>query len=1015
MGFAANTHRTVSPVEPTSSLQTPPNAHCLQSSNTSGLGSRSTAKKVGFSAEAEYKEPPVYPEGAVLKHRPTPVSLPSSTSKPGKSILKQTSHTITESTLGSGPAPLSSTMLESTLRQLAGTDRDSKVDAYMMLTRALKDSDALPDRAALNDRMNSFVQFIQRDITVKPTSGSPDISLVNYALGLLILFLRLPGLARSFSEDHAACIVLVDHCIRSFEDPAAPKEVVRNLMQVIANQNFSLKVMTSDRVGRLVSALHNIEEHLNGKSIILSRVLVYRKLVSQVKQPMINHSDWLLDLFTDMLSNIIDIRTNAVALGLDAGFLLNHDRALSRRVMEITALTFQDKRYIDYYREKLRIMLKDRRQAPAVPRIWSVVMLLVRCPFDKWDAFNDWLLVIQACFNSSDFQTRLEANQAWARLVYIALSDERIISDAKRRLSTLRRPFADQMNRKGTGKQSEDLRKAVLGGVCNLFYYAFRPNVSLALVDHYWDSGVAPTMRDLMDRSCEDTIDYGVYAAQILTNLFNCSRTRIWTRERVTDPRLVEPTELPAIDSKWIRRNVSRVFDVVEPILEKNFLALRSKSPTLDLWQALVSSVASAAIKEVKVATDTAAFVARSFNFLQSVWATGVPPGEAGDYSANFLCAVRTYLQVMFEALGQLPFTEKILSTNDQNKFVPISTPSHRMHKAQSQPKAPLAHLFSFISTLPPGVPDDDAFADFIRVVFNPSFKSRLERTQVELAAQFSFLVPVDALCPFGTWALVADWSWSLLKARRLDDQSLGPGGSNPVGQRYRDFVKVLERGLRSTPNLPHHQWLACFDEFVGLCQEEAGDACVAIIAVEPLAQICLELDSSGQSKDPIRTLSILRGLLTVAAHPRDRQAVDAARRRLWGTAAAGSRPNLLDPFDHLYRLTKLALKVLYAAPLPSMSEVAQGILQALCGFLQRSNRQLLLQTLVAIQEGVALWLQDAQKLLTSQSGEAFSSVWQSRLDARNDLLTSTELVTRSSYSGTASCILPWKLASPNS
>ncbi|KAK2073685.1 hypothetical protein P8C59_007943 [Phyllachora maydis] len=436
--------------------------------------------------------------------------------------------------------------------------------------------------------------------------------------------------------------------------------------------------MTSDRVGRLVSALHNIEEHLNGKSIILSRVLVYRKLVSQVKQPMINHSDWLLDLFTDMLSNIIDIRTNAVALGLDAGFLLNHDRALSRRVMEITALTFQDKRYIDYYREKLRIMLKDRRQAPAVPRIWSVVMLLVRCPFDKWDAFNDWLLVIQACFNSSDFQTRLEANQAWARLVYIALSDERIISDAKRRLSTLRRPFADQMNRKGTGKQSEDLRKAVLGGVCNLFYYAFRPNVSLALVDHYWDSGVAPTMRDLMDRSCEDTIDYGVYAAQILTNLFNCSRTRIWTRERVTDPRLVEPTELPAIDSKWIRRNVSRVFDVVEPILEKNFLALRSKSPTLDLWQALVSSVASAAIKEVKVATDTAAFVARSFNFLQSVWATGVPPGEAGDYSANFLCAVRTYLQVMFEALGQLPFTEKILSTNDQNKFVPISTPSHR-------------------------------------------------------------------------------------------------------------------------------------------------------------------------------------------------------------------------------------------------------------------------------------------------------------------------------------------------
>jgi hypothetical protein len=37
-------------------------------------------------------------------------------------------------------------MLDSTIKQLAGSDRDSKLDAYMMLTRALKASNNLPCR-----------------------------------------------------------------------------------------------------------------------------------------------------------------------------------------------------------------------------------------------------------------------------------------------------------------------------------------------------------------------------------------------------------------------------------------------------------------------------------------------------------------------------------------------------------------------------------------------------------------------------------------------------------------------------------------------------------------------------------------------------------------------------------------------------------------------------------------------------------------------------------------------------
>ncbi|KXX83226.1 Telomere length regulator protein rif1 [Madurella mycetomatis] len=948
------------PIDTRLSLHTPPGFQSPASSLTTNSTSRRTRKKVGFSAQAEYKDPPVYAEGEQAKQNLTPVSLSRSASKPVKSILKVPTPVpnLLDSINGaasepSDPSASLATMLESTIQQLAGGDRDSKVDAYLMLTRAWKASNNLPDRVALQEKMSLFTQFMQRDVVAKTPEGTLDTSLVSHTLNLLNTFLHFPAIASTISNDFG--VFIIDHCIRSFEDPSTTKDIARRLMQVISLQNFSPKVMTADRVGRLVSSLHNIEENLKGKSIVLSRVFIYRKLVKQSRQLMVIHSDWLLDMFTDMLSNLADIRSSAISLGLEAAFSVGHEKQLSRRVMEVFNLSFEDMRYIQYYEEKLKAMTKDKHESAVVPEIWSVVILLLRVPLDKWEYAGPWLHIIQNCFNSADFPTKIAANRAWGRLVYLIHLDERSFA---KNLSTLTTPLISQLRRKGSGKTSEDLRQAVLGGICNLFYYTFKPTISSKLLDAYWDNTVKPVVVKMLDPKVEAAEDNLCQASVILGGLFNCTTPRRWRIDRIVDTPLAKPEELPAIDPKWIRHNASRVLAVVGPILEQDFTALAGTStPAYNLWQALVSTVASAAAKEIKVSRDTALFVAEALNVLQKIWKQGLQNEEGGSEVVDFLLAARAYLEVMISSLGLLPFTEKT-------------------GKHQGTAKTPLYSLFSMLSTLPPGVRDDKDFADFFGAVFAPFFASKGDRAKMDLAHDLLSTIPMDTQRPYGPWLLVAENIQGWLEPSDNSHHSAGSGYETPVGHNYRDIVKVLERGIRSTPNLPRKEWESLFYALFERVREETGDAGVAILVVEPLAKVLLEQFAPQTLVDTRpNCVQYVTELVSVATQPRDRQAVDAARKRLWGTVLAGSRSSSFDTFDNLYRAVSEALNHSYSGFDPADSDSAVHLLNELSGFFDRCNRQLFPRAMVAVQDGFLPWFQDSKRLLGGQANSILAAV----------------------------------------
>ncbi|KAI0137741.1 hypothetical protein F4776DRAFT_106442 [Hypoxylon sp. NC0597] len=976
-------------------LHTPPN-YSPASADTTNASSRRSRKKVGFLTQAEYRDAPTYADKENARKQPTPASAPSKTTiKPVKSILKQTSSPGPRNPLATLAIGDEATgqinivaMLDSTIKQLAGADRDSKIDAYMMLARALKTSNNLPDRIALQDKMSLFTQFIQRDVTAKGPNGNIDSSMVNHALTLLCTFFYFTGIASTISSDFG--VFIIDHCIRSFEDPTIPKDVIRHLMQVVASQDFSTKVMTSDRIGRLVSSLHKIEEHIKGKSIIMSRILIYRRLVKQSKIHMVTHSDWVLDLFTDMLSSIKETRLSAIALGLEASFTVGKEKQLSRRVMEVLQMQAQETRYIEYYVERLMNMTKDKADSPAVPQIWSVVILLLRCPIDRWEFFAPWLEIIQRCFNSGDYQTKVEANYAWNRLVYVLHFNETSFSKT---IGTMCQPFISQLRRKGNSKQLDELRKVVVASVCNLYYYAFKPNLGTAQVDGYWDACVRPLIQRLaspeadgkqIEKPVTSLSENLTQASLILTGLFNSSTPRLWKEDRVAENTLIKPEELPALDPKWVRRNASRVFSVVEPILRRSFLHLAEpESAPYKLWRTLVGAVAVAASKEVKVSTDTATFMAHAFSLLVRIWSQGLSQSELqSDSQQRFMDAAQTYLSMMTESLGLLPFTEKLLSLNKQNSFMPVATPSHRSGRGQGLARTPLHHLFSILSTVPPGIQDDDGLLNLMRVVFDPFIISRSSsHAKTDLARELIQTLPTDVLSPYGPWVFISDiLSLSLESSQSSYLTTTSGSESTTVGHEYREIVKHLERGVKSTPNLTWENWHSLFQLLVARVTYEAGEAGCAIVVVEPLAKSLLE-SLSREDTLPYNYLKSSIELVATAKQPRDRQALDAARRRLWGTSIAGSRSTSFDPFDNFYRLTNSLLENLYThIDKYDQNEIVVPLIAEITSFLTRCTRSLVFKSLVHLQRGISLWIQDANAQYSSKQSskvsEAVKVLW---------------------------------------
>lgn len=932
------------------------------------------SKKVAWSSTNEYNDPPktATPPGS-LRRIPSSADL-----KPTKSILKAHNANDTPQRTGSvtkSAAPHTypnfAVMLESIVQQLAGADRNSRVDAYLTLSGVLKAMENVPDLQALKDKMPLLSQFTQRDMLAKTSSGTMDTGLINNALGLLATLVWKTTLSDLVPTD--LCAYLVEHTITALRDVQVSKDILRHLLYILGQQSFPPKIMTPERVRRLIEALGDPENQVKARSLLLCRITVYRKLLKQAKGSMLSTLCWLDNVFADMISNFKEVRGPAVGLGAEAALLLGTEKQASRAVMELFSRTDEEKSYGEHYKNTLITMVRQREYGHLVPQIWSVVVLYMRSrprQFEQWNLMNSWMQIIEKCFNTADKETKIQAFLAWNRLVFAVHLDENTSVPMVHFLNkALEVPL---LKRKASTESAKAVKQANIGSICNLLYYALRPDASHAQLDIYWEEYVVKLVGKTLISPGEDGRDADSdsfsQAFEILSALLDTT-PKAWENNRATTPGLVKASELPGLDPRWARKNAAQVFKVMGPFIEQCFLDPGERgSLAMQLWSKFVASVAAAGAKEIKVSNDTMSAMAAMFGLLFKLWEThtvpsGVPSHAQREMMTPFQKLFSDMVSHITTTLGFLPFTEKLLALGPQESFAIVSTPSHGPFKAKGDVKSPLHHLFLLLLRPPPGINCDVYYKYFLITVLAPFLSQRKTR-----GSQLDFLLDLFHLLPdqftakepaVHLWEIVASYCTDALKMKAAGVPGIGSGlASNSQGSttEYRNILIILEYGI-ACERVISKVWEDLFLTLSNVVTRETGESGCAIAVIEPLSRYLHELPPWLQP----RNRPYFEVLFAKATYPRDKQSFEAARRLVLGTPKSTSKSQSFEPYSHLYHLVVQWLKETYLTIEPDQV-IRTGIPKTLRNLVQMISRcplQLVTNVLTSTQDGVILWLRD--------------------------------------------------------
>ncbi|KAI9831148.1 MAG: hypothetical protein M1819_005236 [Sarea resinae] len=961
----------LSPLQP---LDTPPNEY-----PSSSAESGKSTKRVGFSPWTDYHKAPSYHSnspGLEKILRPLP---PSRERKSSKSILKPydklvplLSTTNSTNTGGHSVHRFASfaAMLESVVQQLAREGRSSRLDAYISLSGTLKAYDGVPDAKAMAEKMGLFMQFIRRDMSARmPESDALDTQLITQALKLLTIFLWTPQLSENLNEEFRSFII--DHTISVLDDSRVSKAIINHYMHLLAHQKFSGRIMTADRANRIITSLATIEDRVTGSGIIGERLMVYGRLLNQSRAVMITRvGDWIEHLFSGMLSTVKEIRVRAITFGIESGLALGAVEKVSQAMMEIFDRDVDTEKFADYLGTSLNKMVTVKENGAVVPQIWSVVVLFLRSrcqcrrhrqlehrQLEHWEHFKLWLYTIQRCFNSNDLLIKFQANLAWNKLIFA------INPDADTSLSivkVLRQPIIGQLERRGSDKQSKKGRQMGFSSYCMLLYYALRPSATEKQLDLYWREYVSQLLQN-SSFSMETS-----QACQLLNTLFRGPQAT-WNENRAMENEQIKVEELPRLDPRWIRSRLHLILPVIRAIFKRGSANdSEGNSRSEKVWHSLMQSMADAGTKEVTISLELMEAVAHVFNTLQEIWLEGPSAVSATNDTARFLKVFHNLVRSTVYCLGAVVFTEKIISRDSQNSFEAASTPSRRASRNGGALQSPLNHLLLILSRPSPATEGTTDCGDMAQMVleascqFRSSRKARLELLRDCILVVFpqstngSKSLQLSAL-----WRVISESACAALSQKR-DSSPMTSDSPQPVGQEYREVLRILEAGSRFADENVLEAWHKLFNKFIEVVRTETGDAGVILAVIEPMAN-GLRLQGPDQP-DWVYVAKVIEK----TTWPQNRQALDRARKALWGTVPSTQKSSNFDPFNHLYEMIDIALEAGYRRK-PFGSNDITAVLSALTGFIKSCQASYAGILLKRVQKGVALWAQDPeQKVNTS-------------------------------------------------
>lgn len=876
-------------------------------------------------------------------------------------------------------------MLRSTTQHLASASRSSRLDAYSTLLACLSAYDEVPEAQELAEKVAEITGYTRRDVTAKnEMDGSLDMQLVTQALKLITIFLCAPNTSAMFPEDF--CSFILDRSILSLEDEASPKILVSHYMHLLEKQKFASKFMTIDRVNRLLSALDAVTARVKGNRVVGHRLMIYQRLLGQAKPLMVSRvGSWIDHLISGMLSTIKDIRTRAIVFGMDASLQLGTTSSVSQACVEVFNRASADgTKVVDFLSSRLIEMANSKEDGIHVPQVWSVVILFLRSrqrQLEGWEHLKAWLAVIQRCFNSTDGQTKSQANIAWNRLIF-AINLDTLTSNSMAKM--LRQPIISQLERKSSDKNSKHAKQIARSSYCTLLYYALRPTATHAQLDQYWDLYVSQILPSCFTASKNDIN----HACDILSALFSGNKKPIIWEENKAINGHVNPEDLPCLDPKWIRLRTARIVQVFDMLFDTADwqLSKDGDAPIVLAWRSFTLALGNAGGKEVKVSIDAMSAVAHIVNEIKlllersnsklardrNVLPIDIP--SKADQSETFE-KIRILITEAVAKVGIIPFLERRLIRTSQDSFEAADTPSSRSSKDPGSLNSPVTHLLNLLLRNVQHIFIATSYIDAIKTVLNIALQSATSRrTQLGILRNLGRLITLDGVHQKETeiifWRLLAEGTSSALKHPKQNE----PHNDSPPhpGHEFREAVKILELGIQLRSNRNGSTWHELHAHIIDALRKDVGDEAIGLVIIEPLAEFITKDDKV--CDDFVLAAATL--ILEAVHWPQSPHLMARAQHRLWGVTHVSPKVNLQDPFDKVYSMVGALLSNSYASLEMLSSATVVKFISATAKMIASCPPEFIGMVLFRIQLGLAPWIEDARGILSLVPSSPFKTLY---------------------------------------
>ena len=854
-------------------------------------------------------------------------------------------------------------MLESIVKLLASSDRSSRLDAYHSLHRTMQAYDKIPDDQALKQKMSLLTQFIRRDVqAASPTGTGLDSQLIGQATKLLMALFRISDLTSAMDDDF--CAFIIERAIRVASDSSIPKTIVNAHLSVLMQQNFRPKIMTVTRVEKLLDVLDTIHERVSGNAVQAYRIRIFRTLIKQRPDVMIKHSEsWFTHTLKALVSVQKDISSSALENCLTAATCIGHDRHLSKSVLSVLNRVKSDGTTIASVFAKELVRMLGGDHAPLVPQIWAVVTALLKDSLhaDAFSTLAEWLGVYDSCCASDKDTVRIHSNVAFCFFLYaINLGPNTTERSSKMFWKT----SLDALQRRMPVKKGE--RDAVSSAYFTLLYYALRPTASFEQLDRYWAEYVAAVWKPLVQAAPHQ---HAIPACRIVSALLNGSR-KPWNEYRALDLRLqnmIQRTELPLVDPKWVRKSMAQVLLFVEDLLDATLWAENKEpedEPVKMMWLAVLNSVVEASSKEIMASTETKDAMAQIINLLRRIWdrytAKLAVPQKKEDIWADKFCFL---IESVVQKLGAFQFADKSLTRNGSNEFEVASTPSHRS-RSQATRVSPLLYLVDLLVTQSEGKLADPVRLRAIQVIIEPCFAAQNSRlSKLELLRDCATTVDgsLKGVVAAKFWAqIVTLLNGTMQERTSASDERV----ARPLGKEYDLVVDILILGSASLLDRPHgHQVLSTFIETV---RREAGEGALIIAVIERISESLLKCIPDDEKASALSYASIL---LRNMPKQMNRKILDLGRQVLWPSNPPTGRNLDFDPYVHLYGAIAAVGSAAYQDLDKKNVEPTKSFLAALSTSIQHCSTSHLAVYLRKAQEAIGIWIEDPERKMHSKDG----------------------------------------------